>query len=167
MKCRNKRRGSRCGNPTETCLGARPSSSIRLLQVKRSMVPSDNFLVTACCNSGVTITELNTFSFLQNLTTTQLVRIFPVFKTSQNSLPFSQHPITEPYMETNSLSLRSTLKSSHLCQRLVSYLFPSCFLPKSFIQPSATKRFLPNSYFFIFSPSRYIQSSTDEDRSSS
>jgi len=90
-----------------------------------------------------------TFSFLQNVTTTQLVRIFPGFNVSQSSLQFSQHPITEPYIETNSLSLRSTLKSSHLCQRLLSYLFPSYFLPKSFIQSSATKCFLPISYFLI------------------
>jgi len=131
------------------CLGARPSSSIRFLQVKRSMASKDTFLVTACRNSGGTITELTTFGFLQNLTNIQLVRIFPGFDINQNSLQFSQHPITEPCTETNSLSLRSTLKSSHLCPRLVSYLFPSCFLPKSFIQSSATQCFLPISYFLI------------------
>lgn len=151
MKCRNKRRGSRCGNPIETCLGARPSSSIRFLQVKRYLAPSDSFLVTAYCNSGATIAELTTFSFLQNLTNTQLVRIFPGFNISQNSLEFSRHPITEPHTEANYLSLRSTLKSSHLCPRLVSCLFPSCFLSKSFIQSPATQCFLPISYFLILS----------------
>jgi hypothetical protein len=69
------------------------------------MAPSDTFLGTACRNSGGTVTELTTFNFLQNLTNTQLIRIFQVFDISQNSLQISQHPIAEPCNEKKILVL--------------------------------------------------------------
>jgi hypothetical protein len=50
-----------------------PARPTRLFQVDRSMDPTYNFSVTAYCNSGATITDLTTLSFIQNLTGTQLV----------------------------------------------------------------------------------------------
>jgi hypothetical protein len=77
---------------------------------------------------------------LEKLTVAQLVKKFPAFYGTRRSVHSSQQPATRPYPEPDEFTPHShtdsispgllLILSSHLCLRIPTGLFPSCFPTK-------------------------------------